>query len=324
MDKGLFSLKPRGADCCVSQGPGAHWSEPAPPPSTLSHGWCFDGKGSILNGSGPFQAPVIIWDTTFGVCCQGVSLGTLVCSPPPPPPQPPRTPMGRGFHPTFKHFKLSNRITVGLKYTRWSSLKGQERAIFSQMNTGTASKAVLGKPLRDRVEQVLWVFPSAYRHHLDLNWTKTYFCQFVSNRASQQAATIGNRHRLASCFTVHRACDTEMMCFKYSLPYEPKQDLEWLAEVAWSRKCNVGCSGGGSGGGSSGTTWRLGYKEAILLHNWQPWSCVLGAEKQQSPRKTQQSQRKTAVPNKENETRKPVVRVQVFLPCAEWNPTLWN
>ena len=51
---------------------------------------------------------------------------------------------------------------------------------------------------------------------------------------------------------------------------EPKQDLEWLAEVAWSRKCNVGCSGGGSGGGSSGMIWRLGYKEAILLHNWQP------------------------------------------------------
>ena len=37
---------------------------------------------------------------------------------------------------------------------RWSCLKGWERAIISQMNTGTVSKATLGKLLKDRVQRV--------------------------------------------------------------------------------------------------------------------------------------------------------------------------
>ena len=36
-----------------------------------------------------------------------------------------------------------------------------ERAIFSQTNTGTFSKAALGKILRDRMERI-WAFPSAF------------------------------------------------------------------------------------------------------------------------------------------------------------------
>ena len=43
---------------------------------------------------------------------------------------------------------------------RRSSLKGRERAIVNQTNTGTVSKATLGKPLRDGVERI-WPFPSA-------------------------------------------------------------------------------------------------------------------------------------------------------------------
>ena len=42
---------------------------------------------------------------------------------------------------------------------RRSSLKGQERAIVSQTNIATVSKATLGKPLRDGVERI-WDFPS--------------------------------------------------------------------------------------------------------------------------------------------------------------------
>ena len=38
--------------------------------------------------------------------------------------------------------------------TRRSSLKGQERAIINQMNTGTILKVTLGKCLRDGVEQI--------------------------------------------------------------------------------------------------------------------------------------------------------------------------
>ena len=43
---------------------------------------------------------------------------------------------------------------------RRSSLKGRERAIVSQTNIGTVSKAMLGKRLRDGVERI-WTFPSA-------------------------------------------------------------------------------------------------------------------------------------------------------------------
>ena len=41
-----------------------------------------------------------------------------------------------------------------------SSLKGRESAIINQTNTGTVSKATLGKLLRDEVERI-WAFPSA-------------------------------------------------------------------------------------------------------------------------------------------------------------------
>ena len=43
---------------------------------------------------------------------------------------------------------------------RRSYLKGRERAIVSQTNTGTVSKATLGKLLRDGVERI-GAFPSA-------------------------------------------------------------------------------------------------------------------------------------------------------------------
>ena len=50
---------------------------------------------------------------------------------------------------------------------RRSSLKGRERAIVNQMNTGTVSKATLGKLLRDGVERN-GLF-RAHRCHLELN-----------------------------------------------------------------------------------------------------------------------------------------------------------
>ena len=43
---------------------------------------------------------------------------------------------------------------------RRSSLKGRERAIVNQTNTGTVSKATLGKLLTDGVERI-WAFSSA-------------------------------------------------------------------------------------------------------------------------------------------------------------------
>ena len=42
---------------------------------------------------------------------------------------------------------------------RQSFLKGRERAIVNQTNTGTVSKATSGKLLRDGVERI-WTFPS--------------------------------------------------------------------------------------------------------------------------------------------------------------------
>ena len=43
---------------------------------------------------------------------------------------------------------------------RRPSLEGRERAIVSQTNIGTVSKATLGKRLRDGVERT-WAFPNA-------------------------------------------------------------------------------------------------------------------------------------------------------------------
>ena len=46
-------------------------------------------------------------------------------------------------------------------------MKGRERAIVSQTNIGTVSRATLGKLVGDGLERIL-TFPSAY---LELNWT---------------------------------------------------------------------------------------------------------------------------------------------------------
>ena len=57
---------------------------------------------------------------------------------------------------------------------RRCSFKGRERAIVSQTNIGTVSKATSGKLLRHGVERI-WAFPSAciyiyiYIYHLELN-----------------------------------------------------------------------------------------------------------------------------------------------------------
>ena len=51
---------------------------------------------------------------------------------------------------------------------RRSSLKGRERVIVSQMNSGTISKATFGKLLRDGVE-CIWAFPNTQTHSSELN-----------------------------------------------------------------------------------------------------------------------------------------------------------
>ena len=43
---------------------------------------------------------------------------------------------------------------------RHSTLQGRERSVFNQTNTGTVSRATLGRLLRDGAERV-WAFPSA-------------------------------------------------------------------------------------------------------------------------------------------------------------------
>ena len=43
---------------------------------------------------------------------------------------------------------------------RHSTLQGRERSVFNQANTGTVSRATLGRLLRDGAERV-WAFPSA-------------------------------------------------------------------------------------------------------------------------------------------------------------------
>ena len=53
--------------------------------------------------------------------------------------------------------KLNGKVT---RTARRSSLKGREKAIVNQTNIGTASKAALGKLVRDGVERI-WVFPNA-------------------------------------------------------------------------------------------------------------------------------------------------------------------
>ena len=48
---------------------------------------------------------------------------------------------------------------------RRSSLKGREKAIVNQTNTGTVSKATLGKLLRDGVEHIIMGFSERRYHH---------------------------------------------------------------------------------------------------------------------------------------------------------------
>ena len=52
-----------------------------------------------------------------------------------------------------------NMCLQGSLFAVTVSLKGQERAIVSQMNIETISKVTLGKLLRDGVERI-WAFPS--------------------------------------------------------------------------------------------------------------------------------------------------------------------
>ena len=54
---------------------------------------------------------------------------------------------------------MSQYVFAGFFIAVTVSLKGQERAIVSQMNIGTISKVTLGKLLRDGVERI-WAFPS--------------------------------------------------------------------------------------------------------------------------------------------------------------------
>ena len=52
---------------------------------------------------------------------------------------------------------------------RRSSLKGRERAIVSQTNIGTVSKATLLKLLKDGVERIHYALFRAHKYHLELN-----------------------------------------------------------------------------------------------------------------------------------------------------------
>ena len=59
------------------------------------------------------------------------------------------------------------KVTTLRGSTRRSSLKGRERAVVSQTNIGTVSKATIRKLLRDEAESI-WAF-QAHRYHLELN-----------------------------------------------------------------------------------------------------------------------------------------------------------
>ena len=58
------------------------------------------------------------------------------------------------------HHTIDRLEETDVESARRPSLKGRERAIVSQTNVGTVSKAMLGKLLRDGVERI-WAFPSA-------------------------------------------------------------------------------------------------------------------------------------------------------------------
>ena len=56
---------------------------------------------------------------------------------------------------------------------RWSTLKGQASATVSQTNIRTASKATLGKLLRNRVERIIMGFSMCIDSIL--NWTQNWY-----------------------------------------------------------------------------------------------------------------------------------------------------
>ena len=68
------------------------------------------------------------------------------------------TPCYRVVEPTYRKQLL---LVVERGSARRFSLKGWERTIMNQKNTGTVSKATLGKLPRDGVERI-WAFPSAH------------------------------------------------------------------------------------------------------------------------------------------------------------------
>ena len=68
-----------------------------------------------------------------------------------------RAQSGQGHH-TVNH---PEERGVERGSARRCSLKGRDRAIVSQTNTGTVSKAMLGKLSKDRVERI-WAFLSTY------------------------------------------------------------------------------------------------------------------------------------------------------------------
>ena len=72
------------------------------------------------------------------------------------------------------HYTINCQEERGMERgsARQSSLKGRERAIFNQTNTGTVSKVTLGKLLGGRME-----FLRAQRYHLELNWPELKFIQ---------------------------------------------------------------------------------------------------------------------------------------------------
>ena len=65
-----------------------------------------------------------------------------------------------GTKPSTSHIGSLEEIGVEKGSARRSSLKGRERAIVSQTNIGTISKATLGKLLRDGIKRI-WAFQSA-------------------------------------------------------------------------------------------------------------------------------------------------------------------
>ena len=71
------------------------------------------------------------------------------------------------------HHTIDRQEERGMKRgsAKRSSLKGRERAIVNQTNTGTVSKATLEKLLTDGVAERIWVF-RAHRYCLELSLTE--------------------------------------------------------------------------------------------------------------------------------------------------------